>query len=57
MSDPKQEQQRRDELDLDAETVKDLELVEQEADDVRGGGSVPRVGVSAGPCCPTTQAH
>ena len=37
MSDPKQDQHDTDALDLDAETVKDLEPPEQEADTILGG--------------------
>ena len=40
MSDPKQEQHDPDQLDLDAETVGDLELKENEADEVRGGSII-----------------
>jgi hypothetical protein len=32
-------EQKREELDVDAETVKDLELDEETADQVQGGGS------------------
>jgi hypothetical protein len=40
MSNPKDEQQDRDELELEPETVKDLEVDEAAgADSVRGGGS------------------
>jgi hypothetical protein len=38
MTDPKEEQQQdREELDLDAETVRDLEPTDSDADAVRGG--------------------
>ncbi len=37
MSDPKDEQKEPDDLDLEAETVKDLDVEEKEADEVRGG--------------------
>ena len=37
MSDPKDEQKEPDDLDLEAETVKDLDVEEQSADEVRGG--------------------
>ena len=37
MSDPKDEQREADELELEAETVADLEVEEQDADEVRGG--------------------
>ena len=41
MSDPKQEQQpESNELDLDAETVRDLELGDQDAEAAKGGNSV-----------------
>ena len=45
MTAPKDQQQEPDELDLDAETVSDLELGERDADAVKGG--------SAGTCAPT----
>jgi hypothetical protein len=38
MSDPKQQQEERDELELDSEPIKDLEPDEENADDIRGGG-------------------
>jgi hypothetical protein len=48
MSDPKQEHDEPDELDLDAETVKDLEPAPEETDDVRGGGGrTPLPGLGA----------
>src|SRR5205085_622096 len=37
MSDPKHKQREPDELDLDAETIKDLDPGEEDADGVRGG--------------------
>ena len=40
MSDPKQTQRETDQFDLEAETVKDLELGENMAWDLRGGVSV-----------------
>jgi len=40
MSDPKQIQRQADELDLEAEMVKDLELGENMAWELRGGNSV-----------------
>jgi len=41
MSDPKQEQQERsDDLHPDAETVKDLDVSEEQAGELRGGQSV-----------------
>ena len=39
MTDPQQERENRDELDLDAETVRDLELTDDDADDVQGGAA------------------
>jgi hypothetical protein len=39
MSDPKNEQRERDELELEPETIADLEAEEQDADQVRGGSS------------------
>jgi len=39
MSDPRKEQQERDELDLEAETVKDLDVDESGAANVAGGQS------------------
>ena len=38
MSNPKDEQQQRDGLELEPETIADLDTEEQEADQVRGGG-------------------
>ena len=38
MSDPK-DQQQADELELDAETVKDLEAKDEDAEQVRGGNT------------------
>ena len=44
MSDPKQEElQERDELDLEAETVQDLEPDESNAEEVVGGICGPQV--------------
>jgi hypothetical protein len=37
MTDPGEEQEQRDDLDLDAETVRDLELADDDADEVKGG--------------------
>ena len=37
MSNPKEQQREPDELDLDAETVKDLEPDEKSAEEARGG--------------------
>jgi len=37
MSDPKERQQEPDELDLDTEMVKDLEVEPTDGDSVRGG--------------------
>jgi hypothetical protein len=37
MSDPRHKQREPDELDLDAETIKDLDPGEEDADGVRGG--------------------
>ena len=37
MTDPSEEQQEQDKLDLDEETVQDLEVDEQSADALRGG--------------------
>ena len=37
MTTPNDQQEDRDELELDSETVKDLEPNEQDADPVRGG--------------------
>jgi len=51
MTDPKEQQSKgheRDELELDAETIKDLELDEQDAKDVQGG----RFHRSASTTCP-----
>jgi hypothetical protein len=42
LSDPKEHHDEPDELDLDAETVKDLEPSEENADEVRGGFGLPR---------------
>jgi len=39
VSDPKEQQQKPDELDLDAEAVRDLEVSEEEAGELRGGQS------------------
>jgi len=43
MTDPKEQQETRepDDLDLDAETVRDLEPSESDAEDVRGGRPAP----------------
>jgi len=51
VSDPK-EQQQSDELDLDAQTVRDLELQEENAGDVRGGseGACWRYSLYMGTC-------
>jgi hypothetical protein len=40
MSDPKEPQATRDELDLEPEQLADLELADDDADDVRGGKCV-----------------
>ena len=40
MSDPKKQEEQGDDLDLDAETVRDLELKDNEADAVRGGSII-----------------
>ena len=37
MSDPVQHDDEHDEFDLDAETVRDLEPLEDEAEQIRGG--------------------
>ena len=37
MSEPREQQREPDELDLDAEAVKDLEVREDEGEQVRGG--------------------
>jgi hypothetical protein len=37
MTDPGEGRENRDELDLDAETVRDLELTDDDADAVKGG--------------------
>jgi len=37
MSDPKEQQREPDELELESETVADLEVKEQEGEQVRGG--------------------
>ena len=39
MSDPKKQQQQSDGLDLEAETVKDLDVSEEQADQLWGGNS------------------
>ena len=39
MSDPKEQRDRSDELDLEAESVKDLDVSEGDLDQVRGGQS------------------
>lgn len=41
MSDPKERQREPGDLELETETVKDLELDAEAADDVRGGGCMP----------------
>jgi hypothetical protein len=45
VSDPEQHQEQ-DELDLDAETVRDLEPNESDAEDVRGGLADPEAFLS-----------
>lgn len=40
MSDPKERRGEPEELDLDSETVRDLEPGKEEADDVRGGATL-----------------
>jgi hypothetical protein len=37
MSNPNEQQRERDELELDAETVSDLDVSEPQSDEVRGG--------------------
>ena len=39
MSDPEEQQQQSDDLDLEAETVKDLDVSEEQAGELRGGNS------------------
>ena len=39
MSDPKEQQQESDDLDLEAEAVKDLDVSEDQAGQLRGGQS------------------
>ncbi len=38
MSDPKEQQRESDELELESETIADLEVEETEGEQVRGGG-------------------
>jgi hypothetical protein len=49
MTDPKEQQPDREELDLDAETLRDLEPTESDADEVKGG-RLPRPGFCSGGC-------
>jgi hypothetical protein len=46
MTDPKEHQDDREELDLDEETVRDLEPTDDDADDVKGG----RMAMCSGGC-------
>ena len=43
MSDPTKDQAPKDDLDLEKETVRDLEPDENDADDVRGGLAKPGI--------------
>jgi hypothetical protein len=49
MTDPKEHQDDREELDLDEQTVRDLEPSDEDAEDVKGGR--PALPCSGG--CPT----
>ena len=46
MTDPKEQQEEREDLDLDAETVRDLEPTDDESDEVKGG----RANMCSGGC-------
>jgi hypothetical protein len=43
MTNPKNEQRKPDKLDLDVETLKDLEPDKESADAVRGGRQTPKM--------------
>jgi hypothetical protein len=51
MTDPKEHQEDREELDLDEETVRDLEPADEDADEVQGGRAAGTAcGASLNPC-------